>query len=88
MREDTEALRAILEARADPNVIIGSGALSPLRNVICFARTSDVCTMRQLLLDHGAIESKEDKERWRVREKSDAAEAAWLRNFHKDDRES
>ena len=43
--------------------------------------------MRQLLLDHDAIESKEDKERWRVREQSDAAEAAWLRNFHKDDRE-
>ena len=55
--------------------------------VICFARTSDVGAMRQLLLDHGAIESKEDCERWRVREKSDATEAAWLRNFHKDERE-
>ena len=81
------ALRTLLEARADPNVIIGFGELSPLRKVICFAQNNDVHAMRQLLLDHGATENKEDRERWAVREYSDMNERAWLMNFHRDDRQ-
>ena len=43
--------------------------------------------MRQELLDHGAFESKEDKRRWEIREDADLNEKAWLKNFHRDDRE-
>ena len=79
-------LRALLKARADPNLVIGPGEINPLRKVICFARTRDVREMRQLLLEYGAVESKEDQKRWELREYSDMNEKAWLRNFHRDDR--
>ena len=42
VRSRTEDFRVLLEARADPNVKINPGALSPLRNVMCFAQTCDV----------------------------------------------
>ena len=42
--------------------------------------------MRQLLLDHGAHESGDDKKRWAIRARADANEEAWLKSFHKDDR--
>ena len=80
-------LRVLLTARADPNMILGPGQLSTLRNVLCFAQTCSVRDMRQELLDHGAFESKEDKRRWEIREDADLNEKAWLKNFHRDDRE-
>ena len=64
----------------------GVGDISPLRKVICFARTRNVRAMRELLFEYGAVESKEDKERWDLREYTDMNEKAWLRNFHRDDR--
>ena len=84
--EGIETLRALLEARAHPNIIIGPGHLSPLRNVICFAHKNDVSPMRELLLKHGARESGDDKERWEIRKRVDINEKAWLKNFHKDER--
>ena len=87
VRSRTEDLRVLLEARADPNVKINTGSLSPLRNVMCFARPCDVREMRLLLLEHGAMESNADKKRWEDREEYDMIEPAWLANFHRDDRE-
>ena len=85
--ESVAALRALLEARADPNIIPGPTELSPLRNVIWSARTKDVVEMRALLLAHGAKQSLDDKKRWATRRGADLNEPAWLKNFHKDDRE-
>ena len=80
-------LRALLTARADPNLITGPGQLSPLRSVILWARTCNVRDMRQVLFDHRAFESKEDKRRWKIREDAEMNEPAYLRNRHRDDRE-
>jgi len=85
--ETVDALRALLEARADPNIVVGAGQLSPLRNVICFGHKKDVAAMRQLLLAHGARESEDDKKRWITRWNCDINEEAWLKRFHSDDRE-
>ena len=86
-RSRVEDLRTLLEARADPNATVGVGNISPLRNVLCFARSSDVREMRLLLLEHGAFESSAEKRRWEDREAYDMMEPAWLANFHRDDRE-
>ena len=57
-------LEHLLQCRADPNMPIKEGNISPLRNVIAFARSEvHLEKMRQLLLDYGANESKEDRER-------------------------
>jgi len=87
VRSNVGDLRVLLEARADPNVKINTGSLSPLRNVMCFARPCEVREMRLLLLEHGAMESNADKKRWEEREEYDMKEPAWLTNFHRDDRE-
>ena len=84
--EGIETLRALLEARADPDIILCPGQLSPLRNVICFAHQNDVVPMRELLLKHGAKESRKDKKRWEIRKRADMNEEAWLKKFHKDER--
>ena len=80
-------LRTILEARADPNVVVKDGDTSPLRTVLWSAMPWDVVEMRQLLLDHGAKESRDDLDRWRRRRAYEEIEPAYLRNRHDDDRE-
>jgi hypothetical protein len=82
IKETPEALEAILLARADPNLVVDDD-ISPLRKVIAFARTRDVAAMRELLLRHGAMESKFERQRWHERQSADANESAWLRNFHR-----
>ena len=58
----------------------------PNINRMTFAPAEHVKNMRQLLLDAGAIEDAELKERWVQRRNADACEDAWLRNFHGDPR--
>ena len=77
-------LQAILAAKADPNIIIGAGGISPLYNVIAFARKAHVRDMRRLLLEAGAMESDAMKERWGLRCRADAADDAWVANFHQE----
>ena len=55
----------------------------PLRKVIASARSSDVIRMRELLLEHGASESAFERQRWEERQRADANDAAWLKNFHR-----
>ena len=66
------ALEHILACRANPNPPLAEGDISPLRKVIAFASGQHVAKMRELLLEHGAEETEEDRERWRICEK------AWL----------
>jgi hypothetical protein len=84
---DVASLRALLEARADPNINLGQSiASSPLGRVTTFAPDWNVCEMRQLLIDYGAVEGQADKKRWGTREESIIGEPIWLANFHRDDR--
>jgi hypothetical protein len=79
-------LRALLEARAEPNVCIGAGSVTPLQNVLTFAQACDVAEMRLLLLEYGASQSMEDRDHWKTRAGYDKYEPTWLANFHRDDR--
>ena len=42
IRRTPEDLRRLLEAGADPNIIVGVGSICPLDNVMTFARTVHV----------------------------------------------
>ena len=77
-------LQNILDAKADPNIIIGAGGITPLHNVIAFARKAHVRDMRRLLLEAGVMESDAMKERWGLRCRADASDAAWVANFHEE----
>ena len=83
IRMSTKDLKKLLAAKADPNITL-CGDIHPLLNVLTFAGANDVEAMRDLLLQAGAVESTELKERWVLRHSHDAGEAAWLRNFHGD----
>ena len=83
-RNTPQTLATILNSRADPNIIAGDGAIPPLRNVTAFARNVHVREMRKLLLEAGAQEDDEARERWATRRRADAADKAWMENFHKD----
>ena len=83
-RNTPQMLATILSSRADPNIIAGDGAIHPLRNVTAFARNAHVREMRKLLLEAGAQEDDEARKRWVTRCRADAADRAWMENFHKD----
>ena len=51
-------LKYLLECRADPNMPIPSGKITPLRNIMSFAPTNYVVRMRDLLLEYGAKPGK------------------------------
>jgi hypothetical protein len=84
-RGAVEDLKKLLDARADPNITL-SRSVHPLMKVMTFADKDRVGPMRELLLQAGATESDEAKERWEIRRRADACEDAWLRNFHCDPR--
>ena len=73
-------LKHLLESRADPNMPIAVGKISPLQNIMSFASMKDVVQMRDLLLKFGAKEHEEDKSRWDLRQRADAAEKIRLNN--------
>ena len=59
---------------------IEAGNISPLQNIMTFASMNDVVQMRDLLLKYGAKEHQEDKSRWDLRQRADAAEKIRLNN--------
>ena len=59
---------------------IAAGKISPLQNIMSFASMKDVVQMRDLLLNLGAKEHEEDKSRWDLRQRADAAEKIRLNN--------
>jgi len=88
IRETPEELERLLALRADPNGILPMppGSISPLQNVMTFALEEHVVAMRDLLLQSGAAETKDDKERWVLRQDTDLHEHHRLRVFYEDDR--
>ncbi len=80
-----EDLKHILACRADPNKpLTVPGDLNPLRKVLCFAQERHVVEMRQLLLDHGADETDDDRKRWVTRQQADLYERIRIRESRED----
>ena len=84
VRHTVEDLKKLLDARADPNVIVHDGDIHPLMKVMTFADKDHVGPMRDLLLRAGATEDGETQKRWEIRRRADASEDVWMRNFHRD----
>ena len=83
-----EVLEHILACRADPNKpLTVPGDISPLDKVLTFARAEHVEKMRQLLLDHSANESEEQRKRWVTRQRADLYESIRIREFREDIRD-
>ena len=75
-------LKYLLEARADPNLPLKAGDITPLRNVLSFAKMDHVVEMRDLLLQYGANENNEDKSRWELRQQADFCERIRINNYN------
>ena len=86
LHEDTAELRRLLELRADPNATLPNSKLRVVDNVLTFAHPDRIAAMRELLLEHGAAETEEDKRYWRLRQVNDAYEYRRVQAFYEDDR--
>jgi hypothetical protein len=73
-------LKHLLECKADPNMPITKGDITPLRKVMSFASERYVTEMRDLLLQYGANESDKDRARWELRKSADLAEKSMKSN--------
>ena len=80
-------LKHLLECKADPNMPLKTGDISPLRKVMSFAAERYVAEMRDLLLQHGAKESDKDRERWDLRQRADVAEKILKNNYKNIDKD-
>ena len=80
-------LKYLLECRADPNMPLKDGDISPLRKVMSFATERYVTQMRELLLQYGAFETDADRERWRLRQRPDVAEQIMKNNYKNIDKD-
>ena len=74
-------LKYLLECKADPNMPLKDGDISPLRKVMSFATERYVTQMRDLLLQYGAFENDADRERWMLRQRADVAEQIMKNNY-------
>ena len=86
IRESLDELRRLLDAKADPNAPPPADRISPLQHVMLFAPADKVDAMRALLLEHGAKESKDDKDSWEIRKDADHHELHATKTFYEDDR--
>ena len=77
-------LHALLIAKADPNICLGDGGITPLHNVTAFAKNVHVWEMRHLLFEAGASENNDLRKRWLLRCDATNADAVWLANFHQE----
>ena len=80
-------LKYLLECKADPNMPLKDGDISPLRKVTSFATERYVTQMRDLLLQYGAFETDADRERWRLRQRADVAEQIMKNNYKNIDKD-
>ena len=71
-------LEHLLSCRADPNAPAPPGRGTPLAHVIWFAHEEHRPAMRQLLLKHGAIESKKEADDWALRQRAALCEKVRL----------
>ena len=86
IKESVAELKRLLEAKANPNAPIPANRISPLQHVMMLAPSDKVGAMHNLLLQYGAKESKEDKERWLIRQDADLHELHCTKTFYEDDR--
>ena len=86
IRESVEELRRLLSAKADPNAPPPEDKKTPLRYVMSFAPADKVDAMRALLLEYGAKESEDDRDRWQIRKEADHHELHATKTFYEDDR--
>ena len=82
-QETPDALRALLSARADPNVVAGEGDHPPLWRVMRYAHNQHVHDMRDLLIEFGAANGEVELERWENRLNIDRFEPKFMREFHR-----
>ena len=80
-------LKYLLQSRADPNLPLKAGDITPLRNVLSFARENHVAEMRDLLLQHGANEDAADIARWELRRRADFCERIRINNYNNIDKD-
>ena len=80
-------LKRLLECKADPNMPLKTGDISPLRKVMSFAKEKYVTQMRDLLLQYGANENAKDRERWDLRQRADVAEKIMKNNYKNIDKD-
>jgi hypothetical protein len=80
-------LKHLLECKADPNMPLKTGDISPLRKVMSFAAERYVAQMRDLLLQYGANQSDKDRERWDLRQRADIAEKMLKNNYKNIDKD-
>ena len=80
-------LKYLLECKADPNMPLKDGDISPLRKVMSFATERYVTQMRELLLQYGAFETDADRERWMLRQRADVAEQIMKNNYKNIDKD-
>jgi len=87
LRSTPSDLKHLLEARADPNMPVKPGDISPLRKVMSFAKMDHVAEMRDLLLQYDANESDEDRARWELRRRADFCERIRINNYNNIDKD-
>ena len=80
-------LKHLLECKADSNMPLKLGDISPLRKVMSFAAERHVAQMRDLLLQFGANENDKDRERWDLRQRADVAEKIMKNNYKNIDKD-
>ena len=80
-------LKYLLECKADANMPLKDGDISPLRKVMSFATERYVTQMRELLLQYGAFETDADRERWMLRQRADVAEQIMKNNYKNIDKD-
>jgi len=80
-------LKHLLECKADPNMPLKPGDISPLRKVMSFSAERYVAEMRGLLLQYGANENDKDRERWDLRQGTDVAEKILKNNYKNIDKD-
>ena len=85
VRDGVERLRQILALRADPNILRENS--TPLQNVMAWASPKNLDPMRNLLLQHGAKETDEDRKKLEVTWRAHAADLIRQREFFEDKRE-
>ena len=73
-------LEHLLESKADPNLVPKPREITPLQNVLTFARAADVGKMREMLLHYGAKESEDEVKQWVTYQRAAENEPAFLQN--------
>ena len=84
LHEDAAELQRILDLRADANATLPDSKICPMDNILTFAPADKIAVMRQLLMDHGATETEEDKKYWKLHQLNDAYEYRRLQAFYED----